>query len=93
MAIREKGINPRIIEETKVLVNCYRIKIERVGNGIIRVYCYNSRDKGGDTAIEIDKNLDEIIIWAEGKRGKKVILENLNPSLRATEEDSGETEY
>lgn len=65
---------PFLIEKDRVLVDCYRFKIEMSSEGQIRVYAYNPREKG-DVLILFES--DKIRLnWEHGKE-KEILKERL----------------
>lgn len=84
----KRKVNPVVIEEERVLVDCYRFKIEITDEGLIRVYAFNSRDKGDVEIIlspfkilltkEIDGKLEEILKGRMAEIVYKKVLEEEN---------------
>jgi len=82
-----KKYNPVIIEEDIVTVDCYRFKMEVTKEGFLRIYAFNSSEKG-DVQIIVEGRLSRVLLTQEGRKGEKEVLEvfKINPSKREEEE-------
>lgn len=65
---------PFLIEKERVVVDCYRFKIEINSEGQIRIYAYNTSKKG-DVCILFEPNKIKLN-WEYGKE-KEVLKERL----------------
>ena len=65
-------VNPIMEDGDRILIDCYRLKIELTRDGQVRVYAFNPRNKG-DVLIQIKS--DKILLtWEHEKHKTKEIL-------------------
>lgn len=86
MGRRKKKITPVLISDESIWVNCYRIKVETVEDGL-RIYCYNKKEIG-DIQIIVEGRVNKFVINTESSSKTKeiIILPKINPSLRNEEQ-------
>lgn len=74
MPTLKKADRPFSIDDSQVLVDCYRFKIEITKEGYIRLYAYNESKKGDIMVVVKPDSL--VLVWEKGFR-KEILKERL----------------
>lgn len=67
-----------------LIIDCYRVKIEFIEPHVLRIYTFNSINKGGDNAVEVNGDIWTLDIYSEAEHPQHFSITNpkINPSRR-----------
>jgi len=68
----QQEVNPIVEDGDRIVIDCYRVKVELTKDGEVRFYAYNARNKGD--VLVLVKSDKILLTWEHGGNKTKEIL-------------------